>query len=227
MALLEVIAFNFESAVLAAGAGAHRIELCSNAAMGGTTPSYGLIKKCIEEIPTSCFPMIRPRGGDFRYSQADKSIMASDILICKELGCKGVVFGLLNEQNQIDLETMHHFMALAGEMEVSFHRAFDRVIEPLKAVEQIIALGCKRILSSGQQSTAAEGMHLLQACIGVAENRITIMPGSGIRSHNIASIVEQSGAKEVHSSALQKFDDQEMVDELEIEKMIVELERFQ
>ena len=219
MPLLEVIAFNHASAQLAANAGADRLELCSNAAVGGTTPSYGLIKKCVEEISIPTFPMIRCKGGSFVYSQMEKELMAEDIKICKGLGCKGVVFGMLNENDELDMETLKHFMSLSSGMEVTFHRAFDRVKNPIDALEQIIQAGCSRILTSGQAPTASEGISFIKELVSIAENRIIIMPGSGIRSNNILNLLQDSGAKEIHSSALKNPKELEMVDESEVEKM--------
>lgn len=219
MPLLEVIAFNYESAVLAAKAGADRLELCSNAAVGGTTPSYGFIKKCIEEIAIPSFPMIRCRGGNFIFSNLEKELMAEDIKICKELGCKGVVFGMLQADDSLEIDTVKHFISLSEGMEVTFHRAFDRVKNPLQALEQIIEAGCKRILTSGQQPTAAEGKNFIKQCVDISKDRIIIMPGSGIRSHNIIDILHYTGANEIHSSALLPQKELEMVDEEEVRKM--------
>ena len=223
MPLLEVIAFNLASAQLAAKAGADRLELCSNAAVGGTTPSYGFIKKCVEEISIPTFPMIRCKGGSFVYSQMEKELMAEDIKICKGLGCKGVVFGMLNENDELDMETLKHFMNLSSGMEVTFHRAFDRVKNPIDALEQIIQAGCSRILTSGQAPTASEGISFIKELVSIAENRIIIMPGSGIRSNNILNLLQDSGAKEIHSSALKNPKESEMVDENEVEKMMEQI----
>lgn len=225
MPFLEVIAFNYESALLAEKAGANRLELCSNAAVGGTTPSYGFIKKCIEEVAISSFPMIRCRGGNFVYSKEEKELMAEDIKICQSLGCKGIVFGILNEDDSIDITTLKLFMELAEGMDVTFHRAFDRVKNPLQALEQIIEAGCKRILTSGQKPTASEGLSLIKKCVETAKDRIIIMPGSGIRSHNIAELLEQTGAKEIHSSALRESKELEMVDEEEVRKMVERIKK--
>ena len=223
MPLLEVIAFNHASAQLAANAGADRLELCSNAAVGGTTPSYGFIKKCVEEISIPTFPMIRCKGGSFVYSQMEKELMAEDIKICKDLGCKGVVFGMLNENDELDVETLKHFMNLSSGMEVTFHRAFDRVKNPIDALEQIIQAGCSRILTSGQASTASEGIGFIKELVSIAENRIIIMPGSGIRSNNILQVLQDSGTKEIHSSALKNPKESEIVDENEVKKMMEQI----
>ena len=203
---LEVIAFNIESCVLAQQSGAHRIELCDNPGEGGTTPSIGIIKAARAKIIIELFPIIRPRGGDFLYSDDESDIMKEDILQCKKIGCDGVVIGLLNADGTIDKTRTSQLVNLAYPMCVTFHRAFDRANDPFKAMEDIIESGCERILTSGQQPTASEGIELITALIKQADERIIIMPGSGLRSDNITSIAKQSGAVEFHSSARTTID---------------------
>lgn len=198
---LEVIAFNFESCLLAQQSGAHRIELCDNPGEGGTTPSIGMIKAAREKINIELFPIIRPRGGDFLYSDDEFDIMKEDILQCKKIGCDGIVIGLLHADGSIDKTRTSQLVNLAYPMSVTFHRAFDRTNDPFKAMEDIIECGCERILTSGQQPTASEGIELITTLIKQADERIIIMPGSGLRSDNITSIAKQSGAVEFHSSA--------------------------
>ena len=198
---LEVIAFNLESCNLANIAGAHRIELCDNPGEGGTTPSYGFIKAARAKVDIELFPIIRPRGGDFSYPNDEFNIMKEDILQCKKMGCDGVVIGLLNENGTVDKISTSQLVEIAYPMSVSFHRAFDRVIHPFDALEDIIDCGCERILTSGQKPTAMEGISLLAEVIKKAEDRIVIMPGSGLRAGNIKEIATLSGASEFHSSA--------------------------
>lgn len=198
---LEVIAFNIESCELAQISGAHRIELCDNPGEGGTTPSFGMIKAARKKVNIDLFPIIRPRGGDFLYNDDEFDIMKEDILQCKKIGCDGVVIGLLNTDGTVDKTRTSQLVNLAYPMSVSFHRAFDRANDPFKAMEDIIDCGCERILTSGQQPTAIEGTKLISALIKKAEEQIIIMPGSGLRSDNIISIAQQSGAVEFHSSA--------------------------
>jgi copper homeostasis protein len=198
---LETIAFNIESCHIAQAAGAHRIELCDNPGEGGTTPSYGFIKAARKILSIDLFPIIRPRGGDFLYSDNEFEIMKADVQICKDLGCDGVVIGLLNEDATIDKRRTAVLVNLAYPMSVTFHRAFDRVTEPEKALEDVIETGCERILSSGFYPTAAEGAENLKKLVGLADKRIIIMPGSGVRSENIISLAESTGAVEFHSSA--------------------------
>jgi copper homeostasis protein len=198
---LEVIAFNIESCVLAQQSGAHRIELCDNSAEGGTTPSIGMIKAARAKVDIELFPIIRPRGGEFFYTVDEFDIMKEDILQCKNIGCDGVVIGLLHLDGTVDKTRTSQLVNLAYPMSVTFHRAFDRTNDPFKALEDIIDCGCERILTSGQQPTASEGIELINALIRHADDRIIIMPGSGLRSDNISSIAKQSGAVEFHSSA--------------------------
>ena len=198
---LEVIAFNIESCRLALSGKAHRIELCDNQADGGTTPSYGFIKSARNFSDIELYPIIRPRGGDFLYSDEEYNIMKDDILVCKQLGCDGVVTGLLNADGLVDKKRTAYLVELAYPMGVTFHRAFDRTNDAFQAMEDIIEIGCERILTSGQKPTALEGLDLITELIIKSDNRIIIMPGSGLRTDNIVSIAKQTGATEFHSSA--------------------------
>lgn len=204
-ALLEIAVFNIESAIAAAEAGADRLELCENPYDGGTTPSYGFLKNVAENISIPVFPIIRPRGGDFLYSNAEYKQICYDLELCKDLGFKGVVCGLLLADGRIDHKRTAALVALAGQMEFTFHRAFDRAIEPLQALETIIDIGAQRILTSGQVPNAFDGKLLIQQLVQKANNRITIMPGSGVRSNNIKALQEFTGATELHSSARQSL----------------------
>lgn len=198
---LEIIAFDIASCALAATYGAHRLELCANPKEGGTTPSIGMIKKARSATQIQLFPIIRPRGGDFFYSDEEFEIMKTDILACKEVGCDGVVIGLLQQDGSIDIPRTTELVAVAGQMDVTFHRAFDRVSDPKQSLEDVIATGCKRILTSGQHPTVMEGLKSLKALVEQARDRIIIMPGSGVRSGNIIQIANETGAKSFHSSA--------------------------
>lgn len=198
---LEVIAFDIESCLIAEQSGAHRIELCDNQSEGGTTPSFGLIKSARKCTTLELFPIIRPRGGDFLYNDEEFNIMKEDLLHCKELGCDGVVLGLLNKDGSVDKKRTAILVNLAYPMSVTFHRAFDRSKDPFVALEDIISTGCERILTSGQCPTALEGIMLIEKLIELANERIIIMPGSGIHSKNIKEIALKSKATEFHSSA--------------------------
>ena len=198
---LEVIGFTIESCILAQLAGAHRIELCDNPSDGGTTPSYGFIKAAREILQIDLYPIIRPRGGDFFYSDAEFEIMRTDVQMCKELGCNGVVIGMLQADGTVDTERCRTLVETASPLGVTFHRAFDRSNDPFKALEDIISIGCERILTSGLQPTATQGSDIITALIKQAGGRIIIMPGSGVRANNINEIAVKTGAKEFHTSA--------------------------
>src|SRR6187397_3166229 len=182
---LEVIAFNIASCLIAEKAGAHRIELCDNSGEGGTTPSYGLIKLAREKTSLQLYPIIRPRGGDFLYTDEEFTVMMNDVKLCRDLGCDGVVIGLLNEDGTIDTERTKRLIEAAYPLGVTFHRAFDRVYDHRKALEDVIRCGCERILTSGLQPTVTDGVETLKALVDQADERIIIMPGSGIRSTNL------------------------------------------
>lgn len=198
---LEICVFNTATAIAAAEAGADRIELCENYANGGTTPSYGYLKTTREKVSIPIFPMIRPRGGDYFHSAEEIAIIAKDITLCKELGFEGVVFGLLNQDGTVDKINTARLVELAYPLDVTFHRAFDRCKDPLEALETIIACGCTRILTSGQHPKAPDGKTLIRQMVEQADDRIIIMPGSGINSTNIQEMITYTGAKEFHTSA--------------------------
>ena len=199
--LLEIAVFSLESALIAQQSGADRIELCENPADGGTTPSYGYLKKAIEKIQIPVFPIIRPRGGDFLYTDTEWDIVLQDIQLCKDLGFSGIVTGSLHKDGLVHEVQLHQAVSLAYPMEVTFHRAFDRVSDPLIALEQVIAAGCTRILTSGLHPEVMAGTPLLKQLVQQAGNRMVIMPGSGVRSSNLAQLRAATGAREFHSSA--------------------------
>ncbi|MBI2282687.1 MAG: copper homeostasis protein CutC [Bacteroidetes bacterium] len=199
--LLEICVFNTATALAAEKAGADRLELCENYANGGTTPSYGYLKTVREKIQIPVFPMIRPRGGDYFHTTDEIEIIRKDILLCKELGFDGVVFGLLNQDGTVDRDNTARLVEAAYPLEVTFHRAFDRSQHPLEALETIIACGCNRILTSGQEPKVTEGLALVKQLVDQADDRIIIMPGSGLNSSNVAQIIATAGVTEVHTSA--------------------------
>lgn len=198
---LEIIGFNIESCVKAQNAGANRIELCASPGEGGTTPSYAFIKEARKKLEIELYVMIRPRGGDFLYGTDDFEIMKNEVLICKELNCDGVVFGILTPDGKVDKERCRDLIELAWPLNATFHRAFDRVANPFEALEDIIDLGFERILTSGLVPNAGNGKSTLAALVKLAGERIIIMPGSGVKADNIIDIAESTGAKELHSSA--------------------------
>jgi copper homeostasis protein len=201
LGVLEIAVFNIQSAAFATQAGADRIELCENPADGGTTPSYGTLKTAREKIAIPVFPIIRPRGGDFCYGDDEYNVMKEDIQLCKRLGFEGIVIGILNIDGSIDTTRTKYLVDLAYPMEVTFHRAFDRAKDPLQSLEDIINCGCQRILTSGQVPNAWDGKELIKELIQQANERIIIMPGSGVRSNNIKEIANFTGAIDLHSSA--------------------------
>ena len=199
--VLEICCYSPTAAKMAQEAGAGRIELCDNPGEGGTTPSYGVLYQVRRNLSIPVFPIIRPRGGHFVFSDDEINIMANDILLCKNIGFEGVVIGLLNENGGIDKENTAKLVQLAWPMEVTFHRAFDRVRDPFEALEAIIEAGCNRILTSGQAPTASLGLDLIIELTKAADKRIIIMPGSGIRANNIRRLALETGLREFHSSA--------------------------
>jgi Uncharacterized protein involved in copper resistance len=198
---LEVIGFGIDNCLIAQQAGANRIELCDNPSDGGTTPSYGCIVAARKKLQIELFTMIRPRGGDFLYSEEEFEIMKSDVLLCKKLGCDGIVTGLLTADGKVDKERTSQLVTIAYPLGVTFHRAFDRSAEPFEAMQDIIGTGCERILTSGQKNNAYDGAALIKQLIDAADDRIIIMPGAGVRAGNIRAIAEITGASEFHTSA--------------------------
>lgn len=203
--ILEICCFTLQSVIVAAGAGADRIELCMDPGDGGTTPSYGMIRSA--RVVTSAaravrlYPIIRPRGGDFFYDEDDYAQMLLDIEVCRELGCDGVVIGGLTQDGRVDKARCARLVEAAGAMGVTYHRAFDRVADPMEALEDIIGIGCERILTSGARPTAPEGASLLKALVARAGDRIRIMPGSGVRAENVVALQAETKAREFHTSA--------------------------
>lgn len=203
----EICANSVESCVEAQRGGADRVELCAGIPEGGTTPSYGdivLARKVLDT--TKLHVIIRPRGGDFLYSDLERQIMLEDVRMARRLGVDGVVFGALLPDGEIDMAFMRQLMAESEGMSVTFHRAFDVCRDPFLALEQIIELGCDRILTSGQMPKAVEGVDLLKQLVDKAGDRIIIMPGCGVKAGNIVQIAQATGAKEFHFSARSKRD---------------------
>ena len=198
---LEICVNSIHSALAAQEGGASRVELCDNMAEGGTTPSAGMVTRCKKLLNIPVFPIIRPRGGDFLYSEEEFQVMKQDISFCKEAGCEGVVIGILRADGTIDIDRCAELIALARPMEVTFHRAFDRCNDLEKGLEDIISLGCERVLTSGGEASAIEAITQLTQLVKQADGRISIMPGSGIIEDNISTLAVQTGAKQFHSTA--------------------------
>lgn len=195
--MVEVCAFSLESCLIAQKAGANRIELCGGMFEGGTTPSAGLIKLACYSVQIPVYVMIRPRGGDFCYSDTEFELMKEDICLAKELGAGGIVFGILKPDGQVDIERTKELVLLSQPLGVTFHRAFDVAKEPFVALEDIIACGCERILTSGQKNTAIDGLDLIEQLVRKSQNRIEIMAGSGVNTQN-AAVIWQKGINALH-----------------------------
>lgn len=198
---LEICANSVASCLEAQKGGAYRVELCAAIPEGGTTPSYGDIAVARELLDIKLNVIIRPRGGDFLYSVLEHTIMLKDIEIAHQLGVDGIVIGCLTAEGEVDMERNRELIDAAGRMSITFHRAFDMCRDPFDSLERIISLGCHRILTSGQQPQAEQGILLLKKLVQCAGDRIIIMPGSGINMHNIATIARETGAREFHLSA--------------------------
>lgn len=219
MALLEVCTGSLQSVMNAAEGGAYRVELCSGLDEGGLTPSIGLIQAALQVDEVKKHVLIRPRGGDFLYSEAEIDIMVDDIFAARRAGVDGIVVGALTADGDVDLEACARFLDAArgeyvdfaeGDLEeayflppvsVTFHRAFDMCRNPQKALEQLIELGFDRVLTSGQQSTAEAGIGTIKELVRQANGRIVIMPGCGVNALNANKIVTETGACEIHASA--------------------------
>ena len=199
--ILEVAANSVASALAAEAGGAARVELCSALEVGGLTPSHATIATAMERLHIPVQVLIRPRAGDFVYDDLECEVMRRDIETCKALGCAGVVIGALNAGGDVDLPRCRGLMEAARGMSVTFHRAFDFLRDPERALETIIALGCDRLLTSGQAADTLAGAPLIRKLIEQARGRITIMPGGGIDARNIAAIAQATGAREFHASA--------------------------
>ena len=201
MAILEICAGSVASAIAARDGGAQRIELCAALEVGGVTPSAGLIAEARKVEGLVLNVIIRPRGGDFLYDNHEIACMEEDISTCRRIGVDGVVIGALTAEGDIDTATCKRLINAADGMSITFHRAFDMCRNPQKALEELIALGCHRVLTSGQAPTAEAGTALLGELVEQADGRIIIMPGCGVNSNNAARILQATGANEIHASA--------------------------
>lgn len=206
--IIEIATSDYPTTKAAVDGKADRIELCANLVEGGTTPSLGLIKKCRENFAVELYPIIRPRGGDFLYTTEEFDILLRDALLCRETGCDGIVTGMLKADGSIDVERMKRLVDAVYPLGVTFHRAFDRCRDAFEALEQLIQIGCERILTSGQQPAAPQGVELIAELNQRADGRIIIMPGSGVRTDNIRFLADRTGCTEFHSSLRGKTDSQ-------------------
>ncbi|TMP89933.1 MAG: copper homeostasis protein CutC [Verrucomicrobia bacterium] len=198
---LEICAYSLESAIAAQAGGANRVELCSDPAQGGITPSYGSIVVARQELNVELHVIIRPRGGDFLYSPPEFEVMREDIQLCRRLGVDGVVLGILLPDARVDKERCRELAQLARPMSVTFHRAFDMTADAFAALEDVIEIGCHRILTSGHADSALQGASLIAELVERAGERVIVMAGAGISEENLAQLVETTGALEFHASA--------------------------
>ena len=195
--IIEICAESYEYAMKAEKAGADRIELCKDLHLDGLTPDYESAKKTIDSLNIPVYILIRPIEGDFIYSNEEFELMKMDIIKFKEMGCKGIVSGVLNDDNSIDIERTKELVELSRPLEFTFHRAFDLVSDPFEEIENLIEIGVTRILTSGQKHKAIEGLELLEEFKNISKNRILIMPGSGISNMNFMKF---NSFNEIHGS---------------------------
>lgn len=198
----EACVGNFIEAKKAENAGAQRIELCENLYEGGTTPSYGTVKKVLEKIKIPVLVMIRPRGGDFCYTPSEIDIMIEDIRLFKKLGVKGIVLGVLTKDNKIDYSTLKNILKETKGMEITFHKAIDEVINPVDEVEKLVELGIDRILTSGGAKTALEGKEVLNQMIYIASGKIKIVVAGGVTSENFEEVRSKIPSTEFHGKKI-------------------------
>ena len=196
--IFEVCVDSVDSAVAAEQGGATRVELCAALLEGGLTPSAGTIAITRAQVSIGLQVMIRPRGGDFLYSDTEFASMKHDIELAKHLGANGVVFGLLTAAGDIDSDRTRVLLDHAKPMNVTFHRAFDMTRDPIAALETLIELGINRVLTSGQEVSALEGAELVHGLLVHADDKIIVMPGGGITEQNIKKVLDTTGAKEIH-----------------------------
>lgn len=199
----EVCVDSTEAAIAAQRGGANRVELCSDLLEGGLTPTHGTLKVARERLQIKIMSMVRPRGGDFCYSDVEFAVMREDVLAAKALGADGIVLGLLEPDGTIDRDRTAELVALARPLPVTFHRAFDMTRDPYEALDVLIGLGIERVLTSGQEPSVIEGLALITELVRRAGNRIIVMPGGGITARNVARIVSEAHVKEAHFAALE------------------------
>ena len=201
----EVCVESYQEAIAAVAAGATRIELCENLSCGGTTPSYGTIKQVTEKLEVPVMVMIRPRGGDFCYSEEEYEIMKYDIQICRQLKVTGVVFGLLNPDHTIDVERTVRLVELAQPLQVTFHKAIDETKDLLLAVSRLKETGVNRILTSGGEATAIEASMILNEMIKIAGNQLKIIVAGKVTWENFEEIKSRIPSTDYHGRRLVKF----------------------
>lgn len=201
--IFEVCVDSAEAAIAAQEGGAHRVELCSDLLEGGLTPSHGTLVVARERLRIGIMAMVRPRGGDFCYTDTEFAVMREDLLAAKRLGATGLVFGILTPDGAIDRERTAELVELARPLPVTFHRAFDVARDPFEALDTLVDLGVERVLTSGQEPTVLEGLDLIVKLVKRAAGRIVVMPGGGITERTVGRIASASGASELHFASLE------------------------
>lgn len=221
MQKIEIACFNAESALIAEQGGADRVELCADIKEGGTTPDVAVFKKVREQVSIDLYVMIRPRGGNFVYTEEEFQQMKNEIQQFKKLGANGFVFGILNTDRTINFQRNSELVELARPFPCTFHRAFDEVIEVFPSLETVIQCGFSTLLTSGAMPNVIEGISVLKKMVEMANNRISIMPGGGLRSHNIKMIQHQTNAGFFHSSAITDGGEIANIDEVKALKSVL------
>jgi copper homeostasis protein len=199
--VIEVCVDSVESAIAAQRGGADRVELCTNLLDGGTTPSSGAIEMARKNLSIPLHILIRPRSGDFLYSETDLAVMKRDIAMAKRLGADGIAIGMLSREGAVDTQRTRESIETARPLSVTFHRAFDMSRDPFQSLEDLIALGVDRVLTSGQEATVVEGLLVLERLVKLAGTRIRVMAGGGLTEHNVKTVVSGAGVRELHFTA--------------------------
>lgn len=217
---IEICASTIQSAVNAKAGGATRIEICDNLEGGGTTPSYATIEYCIKELGLETNVLVRPRAGDFFYSEEEFVVICKDVEMCKQLGANSVVVGFLKESGELDAERLERVVKIASPMKVVCHRAFDACVNKEEAIEQIINAGCSKVLTSGGAPTSEDGIDGLAKIVKQVNGRIGVIAASGVTSENVIKIVKGTGVKEVHSPCKVLIDTYSLTSVKEVERFI-------
>ena len=199
--LIEACVGTVTSALTAQAAGAHRLELCSNLVEGGVTPSLGLLERVLTRVSIPVHVLIRPRGGDFLFEENERAVMLRDVALAKAAGARGVVVGALGPDGRVDAEVTGLLLAAARPMSVTFHRAFDLARDPAEALDELIALGADRLLTSGQAPNALEGVTTIAALVKQSAGRVVILAGGGVNETNVARVIRETGVREIHVGA--------------------------
>lgn len=216
----EVCVEGVEGALAAERGGADRVELCAGLAEGGTTPSLGALERARSALTLPLVALVRPRAGNFVYTEEELAVQRRDVLAAKELDLHGVALGVLTAAGEIDVARTAELVELARPLRVTFHRAFDEVREPLRALETLVELGIERVLTSGGAPNAPAGSAMLRALIERAQQRITVLAGGGVRAHNVLELVRATGVREVHGSAYRLVDGARVPDEAAVRAVV-------